>query len=1404
MTAAAAASSVVAIAALVTPVAAVAAGGATAAGAHHAAKPVARAASSESKFSVDAAKLLDHRGPVNVMLQMSAPSGTAAYNAHKAQGATEARSAQIDAAAKADAAERAILPKVTASGATVIYRTTQVLSGIAVRADAAHLRALAALPGVARVLPLTVKHVDNAHAVTITHAPEAWAAGNTGAGTKIAVIDTGLDYTHSDFGGPGTVAAYDDAADPANNVALTGAAAAAPSPATCSLNLVDGSHSVGDVSADIDTSKVVDGCDFAGDDYDPSDPSTATPTPDSNPLDCPGDTAGDEGHGTHVAGTAAGYGTLASDGSNPTSYSTYDENAYKIGPGTAPQAELIGLRVFGCGGGTLLVSEALDWVAAYNVANPSSKIRVLNLSLGSDFNPGDDPDAIALGALTQQGILPVTSAGNSGDQYDVGGSPNGNPDVLAVAASDDGLDITDKVTVTGVTGLTEAPASYSAAYPYKTKPNFTGTVAAPLTGANADGCDPLSSSDAALVTGKIAIVSWDKNDTTRRCGSVGRSKNLTDAGAVGALFVNTDDIFDGSITGSALVPVALITHTAGMAIEDQTTTTPDSVQVTFSKDYLLSLKNSHPQTTDTPASFTSRAGTTSDGVLKPDVSAPGLTIFSADSGTGDEGHVLSGTSMASPHAAGIAVDVTAAHPSWSAGEIKAAIMNTATDDITTGGADPTTYSPTRVGGGRVRADLATSTDVVAFEGTDATHGPVSLGFGPVAVTTPTLALTKTVTVENKGANERDFTIAYNPVDAVSGVAVTTSKAGLTLAPGATDTFTVTATMTRALLQKDTDPTRDPLGGDLTTLAEATGRVDLSAVGSYPDLRIAFAIAPRPAAQMAAASSTLTIPAGQSQAPLALTGAGVSNFGDDLGSSYSSLVAGFQLGATSPELPDCAADATETDSCILFPSERAGDVHYTGAAMQDGLLQFAINTYHPWKTPAWAPFGTQGPGGDVIYSVYINSPLDSQGDHTSGYVTRAEHFPGLDADLLMAVTYAIEPTGDTTPDDIVDIEYLNAVQPVLDTDLLNSDSMILPVAPDAIGDPSTITYSVETDSFDDNGGPLDTVPSATFDLDHPGVTVGSSSVSDDQPNTYLNVVKDVTDTTQSNPNTVLLLHLHNTDGHRAELIDVSSTQTITFDPVATHKVGDPAFTVNPTASSGLPVTVTAGPSDVCAASGTDGHTITVLSAGTCTLTASQAGDDAFAAASPVTQSFTVTGAPGVTLTPFPGRHVTGQPIPVVVSIGTGGATGTVTIKTGSKVLGSGLVSGSVASVTVPGQHFGTYPLVASYSGDAANPAATSSPVTVVVFKGKTTTASSAKVSGRTVTLGISVKAVSPARGPVTGKVVITFGKKHVTKVLKRGAASVKVKPGTGVRTITITYKGSSDFTGSTVKKTVTTS
>jgi hypothetical protein len=106
-----------------------------------------------------------------------------------------------------------------------------------------------------------------------------------------------------------------------------------------------------------------------------------------------------------------------------------------------------------------------------------------------------------------------------------------------------------------------------------------------------------------------------------------------------------------------------------------------------------------------------------------------------------------------------------------------------------------------------------------------------------------------------------------------------------------------------------------------------------------------------------------------------------------------------------------------------------------------------------------------------------------------------------------------------------------------------------------------------------------------------------------------------------------------------VVVTTKAQTITFAPIPDHQFGDPPFTLNATASSGLPVSyaVTSGPATV------SGNVVTITGAGTVGIQATQAGNaTTFAAATPVTQSFTVAKATQtISFAPIP-NHTAGDP------------------------------------------------------------------------------------------------------------------------------------------------------------------
>ena len=314
--------------------------------------------------------ILDHR-PGTLMVQLAGPPVGRYEAAARRAGTVLPARRRVRIRARLAARQRALRPRITATGARVLGQYRDAYDGIKVRATPRQAAALAGLPGVVAVRAMAPLRPSLTESVPFIGADAAWAdLGRTGAGVKVAIIDSGVDYYHADLGGSG---------NPADFRADDGLTIGTPA---------------------FPNARVAGGWDFVGNAYNGATNTVAAPDPD--PLDC-------MGHGTHVAGIAAGNGVLA-DGTpyaGPYDATTYAAHTFLVGPGVAPRASIYAYKVFGCTGTTNYVVDAIDRAMADGV-------DVINLSLGSPFGSTDDPDAVAADTAAKAGITVVTSAGNSG------------------------------------------------------------------------------------------------------------------------------------------------------------------------------------------------------------------------------------------------------------------------------------------------------------------------------------------------------------------------------------------------------------------------------------------------------------------------------------------------------------------------------------------------------------------------------------------------------------------------------------------------------------------------------------------------------------------------------------------------------------------------------------------------------------------------------------------------------------------------------------------------------------------------------------------------------------------------------------------------------------------------------
>jgi subtilisin family serine protease len=653
---------------------------------------------------------------IAVIIEMDAPSLISKLLADGKTPEEATAAVQRNYVAELLAAQEPLTAAIAAAGGNVLGQYTKVYNGVLALVPGRELNGLRSLPGVKTIHQAPKYEPTLSASVPLIHAPEVWASpqGYDGTDVNVAIIDTGIDYTHAALGGSG------DASDYANN----------------DPDIIE--------PGTFPTVKVVGGYDFAGTNYDANGTgSDLIPVPDPDPLD-------ENSHGTHVASTAAGIGVPG-----------------VIGKGVAPAANLWAFKVFGAEGSTNLVVSALEMAMDPNDdGDLSDRVDVINMSLGSAWGAADpaDPEQVAVDQLSQLGTVVVISAGNEGNSTYVTGQPGVSDAAISVAAS-----------TTGFITLPTVKYGASAQAPYLPAVPFTPAVTATLVDVDAiDGtfigelCATTNVAPGAL-TGAIALIQRGT------CNFSVKINNAQALGAVGAIVYNAaasaNEYVSMALDVGETLPAAHTLRSYGLLLKTAHNTTvtvgPDSATTTFA--YGLP---------DTVASFSSRGPRGFDAKLKPEITAPGVAIFAAGMGTGNEGLSLNGTSMAAPHVTGVAALMKQAHPTWTVEQIKAAMMDTA-DDLNA--ADTAAYRVVpRTGAGRVNAYDAVFTKSLAIGDPKL----VSLSWGVVEfanqVDDYVVPETKHVTVQNLDTASKTYDISVAFTDTKPDLA-----ASLALPPSVT-------------------------------------------------------------------------------------------------------------------------------------------------------------------------------------------------------------------------------------------------------------------------------------------------------------------------------------------------------------------------------------------------------------------------------------------------------------------------------------------------------------------------------------------------------------------------------------------------------------------------------------------
>jgi subtilisin family serine protease len=939
-----------------------------------------------------------------------------------AQGAARAQLARIRGA------QQRVLAQLGSAGrsARVLYSVQTAYNGIAANLDARIVPQLRANPEVKAVHPLPIHYIDNSTSVPFIKAVNAWAAtsGNAGQGMKIAIIDTGVDYTHANFGGPGTAAAYT-----ANNRTII-------EPGT------------------FPTAKVVGGVDFAGDAYTGSN----TPVPDPDPLDC-------NGHGSHVAGTAAGLGV---NGDGTTFLGPYDNTApfssFIIGPGVAPRADIYALKVFGCTGSTGLTTQAINWAVDPNGdGDPSDHLDVINMSLGSNFGTATDSSAVASTNASLAGVIVVAAAGNAGDTHYIVSSPATSTRAISVA------NIVDSGIQSSVLQVNSPPAiaGNKAALPAAFNPqiasatNITGSVklandgsTAPFPGSpvgtvgtTTDACQTFP---AGFFTGQLALI-----DRGGGCGFTFKVKNAQDAGATGVIVANNvaGTISMGGSDPTITILSLSITQADGNAIKAQLGT---GVNATLRFTTLA----------DTVSASTSRGARRIDAGAKPDISAPGTSILSTGMGTGNQAANLTGTSMATPHIAGSMALLRQLHPTWSVAELKALIMNTANHDLFTG-SDGTgsKFAVARIGAGRVDLKDASESEVIAYSDDDT--GGVGVSFGtPEVVVSDTE--TRTVRVVNKGAVDATYNVGYAGLSDVPGVDYSFPDGPSIVVPaGGSVTFQIQLNATAAAMKHPRDATMAATQGANPRyyMSEESGYITLTPP-SGTSLRLPVYAAPRPASNMTTTHDYVLFTAPSGSTSVGLTGQHV-NTGGAFPIDELSLVSAFELQGISPAIVPADSPARNAD---LKTVGVTSDFKATNSITSTTKIFFAIATYGAWSTPT-----------DVTFNIFIDR--DRNGTDDFQLINTA--FADANSNLFDVFVSARRPapfTAGLTAD-----SFLNNASPAsIDSVVYNTNMMVIPVNAAALGlTTANAKFNYRIVAQSRGFGTIDTLTTRTYDAANPG-------------------------------------------------------------------------------------------------------------------------------------------------------------------------------------------------------------------------------------------------------------------------------------------------------------------------------